>query len=84
MFVSKLSICFLKMGYFNLVEEQVAYSNINVTDHRKSAYVVYSSWFSWRYESFFCFVIGGPSFFPRVAATMISKRFVKLGIKVYF
>ena len=30
------------------------------------------------------FGIGGPRFFPRVAATMISKRFMKLGIKVYF
>ena len=30
-----------------------------------------------------CFV-GGPRIFPRVAATMISKRFVKLGIIVYF
>ena len=30
-----------------------------------------------------CFV-GGPRVFPRVAATMISKRFVKLGIIVYF
>ena len=28
--------------------------------------------------------IGWPRFFLRVATTMISKRFVKLGIKVYF
>ena len=47
-------------------------------------HVVYSSWFSWRYESLLLFGIGGPRFFPRVAATMISKCFVKLGIKVYF
>ena len=47
-------------------------------------HVVYSSWFSWRYESLPRFGIGGPRFFPRVAATMISKRFVKLGIIVYF
>ena len=29
------------------------------------------------------FGIGGPRFFPRVAATMISKRFVELGIIVF-
>ena len=46
--------------------------------------VFYSSWFFWRYKSLLCFGIGGPRFFPRVAATMILKRFVKLGIKVYF
>ena len=30
------------------------------------------------------FRIGGPRFFPRFAAVMISKRFVKLGIKEYY
>ena len=47
-------------------------------------HVVCSSWFSWRYESLLRFGIGGPRFFPRVAATMISKRFLKLRMKVYF
>ena len=46
--------------------------------------VVYSSWFSWRYESLLRFRIGGPRFFLRFAAVMISKRFVKLGIKEYY
>ena len=30
------------------------------------------------------FRIGGPMTFPKFAATMISKRFVKLCIKLYF
>ena len=37
-----------------------------------------------RDESLLFFGIGDSRFFPRVAATMISKRFVKLGITVYF
>ena len=35
-------------------------------------------------ESSLCFCIGGPRFSPRVADTMISKRFLKLGIIVYY
>ena len=31
-----------------------------------------------------CFSIGGPRFFLRVVVTMISQRFVKLGILVYY
>ena len=37
----------------------------------------------WKTESLLCFGIGGPSFFLRVAITMISKRFIKLGIIVH-
>ena len=47
-------------------------------------HVVYSSWFSWRYEPLLRFGIGGPRFYPRVAVTMISKCFVKLGTFVYY
>ena len=47
-------------------------------------HVVYSCQFSWRCESLLRFGIVGPRFSPRVAVTMISKRFMKLGIKVYF
>ena len=51
--------------------------NMNLTGH-KNVYVAYCSWFSWWYESPFCIYIGDPRFFLRVAATMNSKRFVKL------
>ena len=47
-------------------------------------HVDYDSWFSWRHESLFRFGLGDPRFSPRLAATMILKRFVKLGIIVYF
>ena len=53
--------------------------SINFTEHR--VHVVYSSWFSWRYGSLLLFGIGGPRFFPRVAATMISKRFCEIAYK---
>ena len=47
-------------------------------------HVVYGSWFSWRYASLLHFGIGGPRIFPMVAATKISKHFLKLGIIVCF
>ena len=47
-------------------------------------HVVYGSWFSWRHEWSVRFDIGGSRFFPRVFSTMNSKRFVQLGIVVYF
>ena len=47
-------------------------------------HVVYGSWFSWRHEWSLRFGIGGSRFFPRVFSTMNSKRFVQLGIVVYF
>ena len=47
-------------------------------------YVDYSSWSSWRQRSSFCFGIGSPSIFLCVAVTIIWKRFLKLGIIVYY
>ena len=35
-------------------------------------------------ETSFCFGIGRPRFFLRVTVTIISKRFVKLGITVFY
>ena len=49
--------------------------NINLTGHKK-VHVAY--------DSTDYFSIEGPRFFLRVAVTMISKRFVKLGILVYY
>ena len=57
--------------------------NINLRDH-KNVHVVYYSGFPWRHESSLCFGIGDPRFFPRVAPTTISYRFVKLTIIKYF
>ena len=44
----------------------------------EGVHVIYGSWFSWKYDSLLRFGIGGPKNFPRVAATIISNRFVKL------
>ena len=63
---------FLKTGYFNKWRNKLL------------IHVVCGSWFSWRYELLVCFDIGGPRIFPTVAATMISKRLVKLGIMCTF
>ena len=46
-------------------------------------HVAYDSWFSWRHESSLRFGIGSPRLFVKVAATMISKHFVNLGIIIY-
>ena len=48
-----------------------------------TVHVVYVSWLPWRHESLLHFGIGGPMLFPRDTATMILKRFAKLGILVY-
>ena len=45
-------------------------------------HVVYGSWFSWKHVALFWH--WRSSFYPKVAATMNSKRFAKLGIIVYF
>ena len=57
--------------------------DINLTGHRKSTCCLRLLVFL-QIESLLCFGIGGPRIFPRVPATMISKRFVKLGIIVKF
>ena len=44
----------------------------------------YGPCLSRRQESSLCFRVGDPRFFPRVATTVTSKHFVKLGIIVYF
>ena len=74
MSVSKPLICFFSSCLFTKFILQVI----------ERVYVVYSSWFSWRLESLVRFDNEGPRFFSRIAATMISKRFVKLGVKAYF
>ena len=81
MSVSKPSICFWKRVISVKWMNKLLIHNINLTTW---LHVVYSPWFSLRYETLLPFGIGGPRFFPRAAATMISKRFVKLGIIVYF
>ena len=82
MSVSKPSICFGKRVIWIEWRNKLFIHNINLTSHRKSACCLQLLVFL-EYESLLRFGIGGPKFFPRVAATMISKRFVKLGIKVY-
>ena len=72
---------FLKTGYFNKVEEQVAYSQNQFDRSQKECMLFAALGFP---DLLLCFGIGGPRIFPRVAATMISKCFMKLGIIVYF
>ena len=57
--------------------------NINLTGQKK-VHVAYGSWSSWRHKSSLFFSIEGPRFFLRVAVTMISKCFVKLGKSLYY
>ena len=64
------------------MEKKVAYSQRQFDRTQKSACRLRLLVFR-RHESSFCFGIGGRRFFIRVAVTIISKSFVKLGIIVY-
>ena len=72
---------FLKTGYFNQVEEQVAYSQNQFDRSQKECMLFEALGFP---DSLLRFDVGGPRIFARVAATMISKCFKKLGIIVHF
>ena len=78
--VTKPSICFWKWVISIKGANKLLIHNINLTGIER-VHVVYSSWFSWRYESLLRFDIGGPRFFPRVATTMISKCFCEIRYK---
>ena len=83
MSVSKPSICFWKQVISIKWRNKLLIHNINLTGHRKSACCLRLLVFLeiWVILSF---GVGGLRIFPSSAATMISKRFVKLGIIVYF
>ena len=83
MSVSKPSICFWKRIISVKWRNKLLVPTL-IWQVIEGVRVVYSSWFSWRYDSLLRFGIGGPRSFPRLATTMISKRFVKLGKRVYF
>ena len=83
MSVSKPSIYF-ENRLFQLSGGTSCLFTISIWQVIEEVYVVYSSWFSWKCELLLRFNIGGPRIFPRVAATMISKRFVKLRVIVKF
>ena len=79
----KPSICFWKRVISIKWRNKLLIHSMNLTGYRKSAcclrlLVLLEIWV------IALFSIGGLKFFPRVAATMVSKRFVKLGIKVHF
>ena len=83
MFVSNPSICFWKRFISTKWRNKLLIHNVNLTGHRKSACFLQLLVFL-QIESLLRFGIGSPRFFSRVAGTMISKRFVKLGIIVCF
>ena len=83
MSVSKPSKYFWKRVISIRWRNKLLIHKINLTCHRKSACCLQLLVFL-EIESSFHLGIGGPRYFPKVAATMISKRFVILGIKVYF
>ena len=70
-------------GLFQLSEWTSCLLTILIWQVIERAHVVYISWFSWRYESLLRFGIRGPRFFQRVAATMTSKRFVKVTLILF-
>ena len=74
---------FLITGYLLKWRNKLLFHNINLTGYKK-VHIGYGSWSSWRHLPLFCFGNGGPSFFLKVAATMILKCFVKLSIIVYY
>ena len=71
-------------GLFQLNGGTSCLFTISIWQVTERVHVVYGSWFPWRYESLLRFEIGGPRFFPRVAATMFSHHILKVGIIVYF
>ena len=76
MFVSKPSISFFPNGLCQVSGETSCLFTTSIWQVIERVHVVYGSWFSWRHESLLRFGIGGPKFFLRVVATIISKRFV--------
>ena len=86
--VNKPSICFWKQVISIKWTNKLLIHNTNLTGHRRSAWclrlLVFLEIWPCNDISLLRFGIGGPRFFLRIAATMISKRFVKLGIKVHF
>ena len=81
--VSKPSICFWKLVISVKWRNKLLVYNFNLTGHRKSACCLQLLVFPevWVIAPFWhC----RTQVFPWVAATIVSKRFVKLGIKVYF
>ena len=75
---------FLIKSYFNWVEKKVAYSQHQFENQLKKMHVTYGSWSSWKDKSSFNFDIGCLGFYLSVAITMISKRFFKLNIILYY
>ena len=70
-------------GFSTKRRNRLLVNNIDLRSHEK-VHVAYDSWFPWRHESWLCFGSGGLSFLLRVAATIISKCSVKMGIIVYY
>ena len=80
MSVSKPSICFWKW-LLQLSGEISCLFTTLIWQVIERVHIAYSSWFSWMYQSLLRFGIGGLSFFPKVTATIISKRFYEIGYK---
>ena len=80
MSVSKPSICFWRWVISNKWRNKLFILTL-IWQVIERVHVVYSTWFSWRYESLLLFGIGGRRFFPRVAAIMISKWFCQIAYK---
>ena len=78
--VSKPSICFWKWVISNKWRNKLLIHNIKLTGHRKSACCLQLLVFL-EIRSLLCFGIGRSRFFPRVAATMISKRFCEIAFE---
>ena len=68
-------------GFFQISEGTSCLFTTLIWQVIERVHVVCSSWFSWRYGSLLRFGIGGPRLFPKVAATMISKRFCEIAYK---
>ena len=66
------------------MEKKVAYSQHQFENQLKKMHVAYGSWSSWKDKSSFNFDIGCLGFYLRVTVTMISKRFFKLDIILYY
>ena len=81
MSVSKLSIRFRKRVISTKWGTSCLFTT-SIWQILQRVHIVDGLWFSWRHDALFWH--WSFRFFPRVAATMISKSFVKLSIMVHF